>query len=295
MIGCLASAGGVLHVGWHARAAHVRPFDWAGTALGPGLSFRGARAGRSVLAALAVDRDQRVWAADAAEGCLRAFNLFGRELARIELHARPRAVCAVGEGDLRALWVAAGELHQTRVRLIAADGRALAQLRSEGDPRASFCGARRIAERGEWLYVLEPELARIQVFRRGEHEWTVRLERDEPRARPSCFAAIRSELFAVGWCGARRGLELIDATGRVLRELAPAGSALGAVLEPSDLAAGEDASDCSVRIAVLDADGARLQCFDLEGRLRTSCEPAEADGGAARRGRGRAARLEGLR
>jgi len=295
LIGCLASTGSALHVGWHARAAHVRPFDWSGRALGPGFSFLGARRGRSALAGLAVDRDQRVWVADAAEECARGFNLFGRELARIELGARPRGVCAVGEGDLRALWIAAGELRRTSVRLIGADGAPLAQLRSEGEPRASFRGARRIAELGEWLYVLEPELARIQVFRRGEHEWNVPLASAAWSARPTCFAALRDDLFAVGWAGDRRGLELIDGAGRVLRGLAPAGAALGAVLDPSDLALGRDPADGTERVAVLDCEGARLQSFDLDARLRWSCDPSESDGGTSRQRRARAERLEGLR
>ncbi len=296
MIGCLASAGGVLHVGWHARSAHVRPFDWSARALGAGFSFRGARAGRSALAALAVDRDQRVWVADAAEDCVRAFNLFGRELARIELPARPRALCAVGEGDLRALWIASGEMQRTSVRLISADGAPLAQLRSEGEPRASFCGARRIEERGEWLYVLETELARIQVFRRGEHEWSLSLERGAARARPTCFAPIRTGLFVVGWTGEHSRLELVDGLGRRVRSLAPAGAARGSVLDPTDLALGVDPADGALLVAALDADGARLQIFDLDGRLRSCCEPAEADGGgAAQRRAARAERLGGAR
>jgi hypothetical protein len=85
--GSLCLRNGVLYVGRHAQTAHVAAYDLDGNALGIGFSVRGPGGGRAAAAGIAVDDDHRVWVADAANGRVRAFTLFGRELAGLRASA----------------------------------------------------------------------------------------------------------------------------------------------------------------------------------------------------------------
>ena len=91
MPGSLCLHEGVLWVGVHEKTAHVSAFDLDGRALGPGFSFRDPERPRSAVAGLAIDADHRLWVADTPGHCLRAFNLFGKELERIACSAGPEA------------------------------------------------------------------------------------------------------------------------------------------------------------------------------------------------------------
>ena len=84
MQGALAHRNGVLYVGRHAKTAWVRAFDLDGRPLETSFSLRDEVVGRSSVEALAIDEDHRLWLADGAAGKLRAFTLFGREVACVE-------------------------------------------------------------------------------------------------------------------------------------------------------------------------------------------------------------------
>ena len=159
MRGCLALSHGVLYVGRHEQTAHVRPFDLDGRALGPGFSFRGPSGEPCALGGLAVDCDHHLWVADGARPSVRAFSLFGREVAsfggarnpftdeRGALGA-PADIALEGEGEEATLLVASSGQRRHAVQRFSREGQWLGSLRPEGSPLRRFNGVAGVASRG---------------------------------------------------------------------------------------------------------------------------------------------------
>ena len=85
MHGSLCLHRGALYVGRHEKTARVRVYDLDGHERSEGFTFRDPRAGRSVVAGLAVDDDRQVWIADTPCSRVRRFTLFGREVGGLGL------------------------------------------------------------------------------------------------------------------------------------------------------------------------------------------------------------------
>ena len=65
--------------------------------------------------------------------------------------------------------------------------------------------------------------------------------------------------------GDQSALLLVDGAGRLLSRLAGHGADEGLVRDPEDVVVEPGESDHKTRVAVLDADGARVQVFTLDG------------------------------
>lgn len=291
MQGSLALKGGVLYVGRHVKTAHVRAYDLDGRPLGPGFSFRGPARARAAAAGLAVDDDRRVWVADTPADRVRAFNLFGSEVAGVggaggEEEPRDAAgsiqrpvgvACLGGSEDLR-LTVALGGTRRHAVQVFDEAGRFRASLRPEGRAGARFRRVLGVAVLGRFTYVCEGGARRVQVFRDGEFHFAIPMPalpgaaglRPEPRA-----AAPLPDGRLLVACGAPpaaatedggSAVLLFDGSGRLLQALAEHGAEEGRVFEPDDVVVEPGARDRESRVVVIDRDGERLQVFNLLGR-----------------------------
>ena len=281
MQGSLTLHRGLLFVGQHARTALVRSFDLDGRASLPGFSFRDRRVGRSMVAGLDLDEEGRVWVADTPASRVRLFTLFGKEIGGLGISndcplrdfderdepgiiRHPVDVIARGNADGLELVVASGGNRRHAIQVFDENLRLVRSLRPLGDPRGHFRGVRRIARRGRYLFVLERDAQRIQVFRDLEYHFAFRP--DLSRSVPTALVALRDGRLVIGCGGSRPAILICDATGRTHRILAHPGSEEGTVTEIEDLAIEEAAHDRESRIFALDADGDRLQVFTLEGR-----------------------------
>lgn len=284
MQGSLCLHRGVLWVGRHEKTAHVRAFDLEGNPLTDGFSFRDPRLGRSMAAGLAVDDDRNLWVADPPASRIRRFSAFGVEIGGLGLapDAAPEAaaeedtaglvrspvdVVVRGDADGMLLVAASGGVRRHAVQLFSGDGRLLESLRPLGDPRGRFQGVRGVALEGRYLFVAEREGGRVQVFRDADHHFCFH-GRDcgwEPFL-PNGVAAVGDGRILVANGGAKSALLLFDAAGRLLRPIARTGRGEGQVFEPDAVVVQRAERDDRSRVAVIDADGSRVQAFDLEGR-----------------------------
>ncbi|MCK6445040.1 MAG: hypothetical protein L6Q99_01490 [Planctomycetes bacterium] len=280
MYGTLALRHGVLYVGRHDGAAHVRPYDLDGQPLSDGFSFRGPGRTQVELAGIAVDPDRQIWIADAAALAIRRFTLFGRELVAWREAASGDAPGSFGrlvdvdveehDGRLEC-WVASGGWRKHAAQLFDDNGRCVASLRSEGDPQANFHGISRIARDEQRVYVCEAHARRVQVFRRGGFEFQFKI----PGARggvlePVALAPLDDGRMLVACGGDASALVLVDRAGRVERRLALAGEGPGELVEPTDVVAERGKTELATRVAVIDRSAERVQVFTLSGR----CEGA---------------------
>lgn len=288
MQGSLSMRHGVLWVGRHEKTAHVRPYDLDGRALGPGFSFRDERAGRSEVGGLEVDADHRVWVADTVASRVRAFTVSGAETGGFgsaeEERDRPGVpwsaadVAAVepvegaddGADDAgpRLLVACRGE-RRHGLQLFTAEGAWIASLRSEGSPLALFRDVVRVAARGRLAWACEARAGRVQVFRDGDFHFHFSVP-PAPGAtfEPRALAPLADGRLVVAAGGpGSSALLLLDASGRLLRELAGHGVHEGAVFEPNDVVLEEsDGEDARRRVVVVDRDAERVQVFTLDGR-----------------------------
>jgi hypothetical protein len=268
----LCSAGGVLYVLRDERGARVRPFDWDGRALGEGFAVPAAEGSSCDPRALALDGDRRVWIADRGARALRAFSVFGVEVARIEGLAGHADTAGTLDG-LSALAVrgledelvlAAGLVGERRHALVwfGAQGARHSSLRPLGDPQGRFRGLCDLQFAGRLLYACEEHAARIQVFRDDEFHYALPAGGLRPRA----IAALADGRVLVVQAGAESALVLLEADGSLARTLAAHGSGEGALEDPSSLAVEEGEDERHTRVAVLDSGGDRVQVFALDGR-----------------------------
>lgn len=290
MPGSLCLHEGVLWVGVHEKTAHVSAFDLDGRALGPGFSFRDPEQPRSAVGGMAVDEDHRLWVADTPASCLRAFNLFGRELSRIAATtgaeadlrgqpAEPTDVALVASDGQALLAVASGGVRRHALQLLDRSGRALASLRSLGDPRRRFRGLRDVAARGRFLYACETGAGRVQVFRDGDFHFAIQLEwRPGVSFEPTAVAPLDDGRMVVATAGEHSALLLLDGSGRLLEVLAEPGRGEGRVLDPVDVVVEAAGSDPRTRVAALDLEGERLQVFNLRGECYGAFEALRRSG-----------------
>ncbi len=283
MRGSLALSNGIVYVVRHARVAEVRSYDLDGAP--QGVRFEIGQLGGSIgdradAEGIAVDRDRRLWIADAASGAVRAFTVFGVEIAVVPGRepgeadqrgsiGRPVAVAVDGvEDEMRLLVASAGERRHA-LQLFDRGGEWLASLRSRGDPQEQFRGLVRVAQRGRFAYACESGTGLVQVFRDGEFHCAFAVPQN-PRAAerlvPRAVAPLADGRLVVASSAEHGGaLDLLDAGGRPLARLAGAGTGSGEVFEPTDVVVDEGEADRRSRVVVIDQDGDRVQVFTLEG------------------------------
>ncbi len=276
MQGSLHLCAGVLYVGSHALTAHVRAFDLEGRRLAAGFAFRDAIRGRSSVDGLALDEDHRLWVADGAARRLRAFTLFGRELAVVgepggaladrcgELGA-PSDVLSLGSEREQVLVVASAGRRRHALHLLEPATGASRSLRPLGDPLGRYGDICDLAAEGESLLVCERRARRVQVFRGGEFHYAFEPAAGRRAGEPRALAALGDGRYALCLGGAESSLLVIDAAGRTLEVLATAGEGEGRVQEPSDVAVERSAEGRAPRIFALDRDGERVQVFTPDG------------------------------
>ncbi len=276
MQGSLALRAGVLYVARQAQASFVRPYDLDGRPLGPGFALRDEHGVTVRAGGIDVDSDRQVWVADRARGCVRAFNLFGLQTARIGGAERQRddlrgvlrdvTDVALSEDDeQRTLTIACAGWRRHALQTFRADGLALTSLRPLGDSLARFNDAQRVAVRGRFTYVCEFGAARVQVFRDGEHSFSFRpLDARGAPVSPAALAPLDDGRMVIAAGSDSACLLLVDGAGRLVRELARTGRDAAGIRYPGDVAA-EDDGRGGARIALIDCDGERVQVFNLEG------------------------------
>ncbi len=277
MAGSLAYSRGVLYVGTEERTAHVRSFDLDGRELDAGFSFRGKEGGAAAVTGLAVDEDHRLWVADGIGGELRAFTLFGDQVAGVET-AHPGQhdkggvlgtlsdVATRGSDGIQEILVASGGRRRHAVQILPLGGGPPRSLRCGGQVDSRFRDVSGVHWLDQWLWVCERGMGRVQVFREEDHHFSFSLP-SSPGApfRPTAIAALEDRRLVLAQGGPRSAVTVLDAAGKLLHTLAPPGSEEGCVREPSDLIVVPGEDDRHTRVVVIDGDGTRVQVFNLAG------------------------------
>jgi hypothetical protein len=284
MHGSVCITNGVCYVGNHAKTASVALFDLDGHRLAGGFSFRGPRG--AAAAGIAVDGDRRVWVADTRARAVRAFTIFGRELARLgepdaeRIDMAERAaerdrpgrvgpavdVAVQGVEDEQWLLVAAQGTRRHALQSFRPDGTLLESLRPLGDPDGRFRGLRGVALAGRSAYACEARTGRVPVFREGSFHYALNVPGARDGREPHAVAPLDDGRLVVAVAGEASALLLLDAAGRLLRVLAEEGEHDGGVFQPAGVAVDAGGLDASTRLAVVDQDGERVQVFTVEGR-----------------------------
>lgn len=277
MAGSLTYSRGVLYVGTEERTAHVRSFDLDGRELDAGFSFRGEGDGAAAVTGLAVDEDHRLWVADGTGGELRAFTLFGDQVAGVGTalpgqHDKRGVlgtlsdVATRGSDDAQELLVASGGRRRHAVQILPLGGGPPRSLRCGGQTDKRFQDVRGVHWRDEWIWVCERSRGRVQVFRDEDHHFSFE---QSPLAGapflPTAIAALEDGRLVLACAGQGSSLRLTTASGKLLSILASPGSEEGCVQEPSDLVVVPGEDDRHTRIVVIDGDGTRVQVLNLEG------------------------------
>jgi hypothetical protein len=289
VIGSLAARGETLYVAWPGRVARWRAFDLGGRALTPWMELAAGPSGLSACAGLEVDPDHRLWFADPANAQVRCVNLFGQELSALRAWPtaprdglgtlqEPLGVGCAELGDPLRLWVCQGGARRSSVQLLDEAGRAHLRLRSLGDPRGVFEGARRVRAAGRWVWVLETQARRIQVFRDAEFHFAFQVPGGASgAARRSALPLVSCAVFDDG-----SGVVCTDAQVPALLRIDRAGHVRGVLAEacaepaqlegPCDLALLGSTDPARARVALLDRDGLRVRAFGLEGTCHGAIE-----------------------
>ena len=269
---------GVLYVGRGEGEARVRAFDLDGRALATDFGFRDADGGRSQVGGLSMDDDHRLWVADSAAAKLRAFTLFGQEVASVGGEpdqaldrsgsiGTPVGVLARGaDAELELIVISAEVRRHALHRLWPEEGRARS-LRPEGDPRGRFRRLRSLAFEDERLFVLEGGRGRVQVFQGIDHHYSLDLGLDVD-SEASALAALPGGELVVAVAGPSGGLLHLSAAGGLRRVLADSGPDTGQVQHPVGLCVvpGRELLEGGpARVFLLDQDGRRVQVFSIEG------------------------------
>lgn len=294
MQGSLCLRSGVLYVARHAQAAFVRPYDLDGRPLSRGFTLLAEDGESCVAGGIDVDSDRQVWVADRSAGCVRAFNLFGVQTARIDGAERGRedargvlrAVTDVAlseDDEQRTLTIASRGWRRHAVQVFRSDGTCLASLRPEGDPLGRFRDAVRVAVRGRFTYVCEYGAGRVQVFRDREHHFTFRpLDARGVAVQPAALAPLADGRMVIAAGAEDARLLHYDGSGRLIRELARTGGDGVDLRHPGDVAAEDGGDEGSARVAVIDCDAERVQVFTLDGACHGELPelPGHAVGGS---------------
>ena len=264
------------------KTTRVTAFDLDGRPLGPTTTLRGEKGTRTEIRAIAVDEDRRIWAADAGSGCVRAYNVSGAEVGRVESVGDPAAdrPGALGdpaglavqgvESETRLLLSRRGHLHNALVLLApdpAGDPGPPKVLHRDGDPREPWRHLAGVALAGDRALACEAGTGTIHVFRGGEFLFRIELPGSPARLEPRLVAPLADGRLVVA-CGGgtESALLLLDPGGGVLATIAAEGEEEGAVHLPTGLAVEEGPPRPNSRIAVLDRDAERIQVFTLDGR-----------------------------
>jgi len=226
---------------------------------------------------LAVDDDHRLWVADQPAGRVRAFTLFGVEVAAVgdppEAGARdargvlasPSDVLVQGSDDELTLVVASRGVRRHALQLFRAREGRVRSLRPLGDPRGHFQDLAGLAHAGEWLYAAEEGASRIQVFRSGDYHFSLPvLDGKGQGAAPVAVDLVDEQTLVVAVTEPKHALLLLDRHGRLRRVLAEQGTRVGEVSALEDVVV--DSSGAHGRVYVLDQDGTRVQVFSADGR-----------------------------
>jgi hypothetical protein len=277
MAGSLAYSKGVLYVGHEERTAHVRSFDLDGNELEAGFSFQGLDGSAAAVSGLAVDVDHRLWVADGVAGELRAFTLFGDQIAGVEtvesgqrdkggVLGTPSDVVSRGSDDAQQLLVSAGGRRRHAVQMLPLAGGPPMSLRCGGQVDALFKDVCGLAWRDEWQWVCERGAQRVQVFRNLDYHFSFALPAS-PQApfEPAAIEPLSDGRLVLAQGGSRSALSLLDSSGKLLQRIATDGLEEGSVLNPSDLIVSEGEDDRHTRVVVIDVEGTRLQVFNLVG------------------------------
>ena len=294
MSGALCLHRGTLWVGWHAKTAHVMPFDLGGRALARGFHFSDPRIGRATVRGLGLDDDRNLWIADEASSRVRRFSVFGRELGGLGLSLqeelapypqaeaqadapaqvrRPTAVIAHGDSDGLELLVGSGGTRRHALQLFTGAGALISTLRPMGEPHGRFQGLRGLARRGRFIAVAEREADRIQIFRDLDFHFAFRPA--HPGFGPTAIALLHDGRMLISGSS---GVILCSPSGRLEKHLIPSHTFDPAhpeetVEEPLSLAIQESGSPRHSRLAILDRLATRVQIYNLEGRHYGSFSP----------------------
>ncbi|MFT7487360.1 MAG: sugar lactone lactonase YvrE [Candidatus Paceibacteria bacterium] len=277
MSGSLAYSRGVVYVGTEELTAHVRSFDLDGRELEANFSFRAAEGGPASVRGLAVDEDHRVWVADGVDGQLRAFTLFGDQVAGVEsvepgqsdrggVLGTLSAVISRGCDELQELVIASCGRRRHAVQCLPLGSGRASSLRSTGHVDQPFNDVSGLHGRDSWLWVCERGAGRVQLFRDGDFHQALKLEMTKgARFRPNALQSLDDGRLVVAQGGAASAVLLLDPNGKLLRILAETGDEVGCVSEPTDLVVEPGADDRHTRVVVIDAEGTRVQVLNLEG------------------------------
>lgn len=279
MNGGLALTAGALYVGTSETTAHINAFDYDGTPLRPGFSFRGEREEAAGISGLCVDGDRRLWVADRTGWCLWGFSVFGKRVVRVPGEGedrtgclgRPVAVASLGEDTEQELVVAGRgrRRHALHLLPVEAGAGAARSLRPQGHHDKLFEDIIHVDALEDRILCCERGVGRVQVFERRDFHFS--FEPDRPKdAELRCARICEDGRFVCAFGGERSSLVLLDRRGRLMRTLAESGEEEGRVYEPSDVVLERGARDSAARIWVLDRDGCRVQVFTLEGRCHGS-------------------------
>lgn len=282
MSGALALSQGVLYVVRPRGRTRVQAYDLGGVALAGGFVVRGLDGGAPQLRALSVDRDRRVWAADAGARAVRAFSAFGAELflwQDEDAHDRagrlgtPVGLASIGvESELRLLVANQGERRHA-LHWVDPQQRTALSLRPMGDPSGQFRRLAGVALHAGFAYACESGAARVQVFRDRDFHFAFGATPGRGgalRFEPSAIAVLEDGRMLVTQAGDASALLCFDRNGRRVSQLAGDGLEDGALFEPTAVAVDEGANDAQTTIAVLDRGGERVQLFTLDGRCKAS-------------------------
>ncbi|MGK0352370.1 MAG: sugar lactone lactonase YvrE [Planctomycetota bacterium] len=177
MIGGLAVRNNLLCVTWSAGRGHVFLYDLEANERISSWTNPAGPSGYSDAGGIAIDRDFRIFVADAHNHCVRRYNAFGQHLGdlglpmpasgdrakdRTGLLDQPHAVAAHGE----RIYVAMGERPRQRaVQCFHVDGRVLPGLPAQGDGARKWGAPRGIFADDAGLLIADTLRGRIQRFR----------------------------------------------------------------------------------------------------------------------------------
>lgn len=282
MYGSLTLHDGVLYVGRQAKTAWVSSYDLDGRPLQTCFSFCDDAQGRSSASGLAMDDDHRLWVADQPAGVVRAFTLFGVQVACVgdpeEARSRdakgvlgaPADVLTLGSDDELTLLIASRGHRRNALQLFRAHEGRVQSLRPLGDPRGVFRDLAGLAQAGEWLYAAEEGAGQIQVFRSGEFHYSLPvLDARGRSAGPVALDILDENTLVVAVTSPTSALLLLDLRGRVRKVLALEGTRVGEVSALEDVVVeqgGLRPGGVQARLLVLDQDGTRVQVFSPEGQ-----------------------------